>query len=100
MGAVADVELCTLLMTSLAEKAADKRKVLEKARLVVNVSQGATKVERQALFQAMQAAGAKKPAALRSPMAAALAWGWMWTSPGALWWWISEAGPRKLRCSA
>lgn len=71
-GAVADVELCTLLMTSLAEKAADKRKVLEKARLVVNVSQGATKVERQALFQAMQAAGAKKPAALRSPMAAAL----------------------------
>lgn len=72
LGAVADVELTALLMVALAEKATGRKKPMDKTTLVTGLSGGATKVERAALFQAMNATGAKRVAALRTPVAAAI----------------------------
>ena len=71
-GAVSNVELATALLRTLSEKALGKRRALEKNRLVVTVSQGCTRVELEALESAVRAAGAKKTALLRTPIAAAL----------------------------
>ena len=71
-GAVADIEMAALLMVALCEKATERKRPMEKATLVCGLGGGATKVERSALFQAMNATGAKKTAALRTPVAAAL----------------------------
>ena len=71
-GAVADVEQATLLMKSLAEKALGKRRALEKNRLVVSMSTGATRVEHAAAQSAVRASGAKKAALIRASIAAAL----------------------------
>ncbi len=71
-GAVADVYLATLLLKSLAEKALGKRRALEKNRLVVSMSTGATRVEHAAAEAAVRGAGAKRAALLRGSVAAAL----------------------------
>ncbi|HIS85575.1 MAG TPA: rod shape-determining protein [Candidatus Faecivicinus avistercoris] len=71
-GAVGNIELATVLLRSLAEKALGKRRALEKNRLVVSISQGCTRVEQEALEATVRAAGAKKAALLRTPVAAAL----------------------------
>ncbi len=71
-GAVADVELATLLMKSLAEKALGKRRALEKNRLVVSMATGATRVEHAAAASAVRASGAKRSALIRASIAAAL----------------------------
>ena len=71
-GAVADVGLATLLMKTLAEKALGKRRALEKNRLVVSMSTGATRVEHAAAEDAVRGAGAKRAALIRASVAAAL----------------------------
>ena len=71
-GVVADVELTALLMLALAEKATGRKKPLEKSLLVTGLMGGATRVERSALFQTMNATGAKRTAAVLNPVAAAL----------------------------
>ena len=71
-GAVADIELSTLLMKALSEKALGKRRALEKNRLVVSMSTGATRVEHAELQSAVRGAGAKRAALLRASVAAAL----------------------------
>ena len=55
-GAVTDVELTTTMLRRLSEKALGKRRALEKNRLVVSMSQGATRVERAALIRTSVAA--------------------------------------------
>lgn len=74
-GAVADIELATLLMKSLSEKALGKRRALEKNRLVVSMSTGATRVEHAAAEAAVRASGARKAALIRSSIAAAIGGG-------------------------
>ena len=59
-GAVADVGLATLLMKALSEKALGKRRALEKNRLVVSMSTGATRVEHAAAEDAVRGCGAKR----------------------------------------
>ena len=71
-GAVADVELATLLMKALAEKALGKRRALEKNKLVVSMSTGSTRVEHAAAEDAVRGAGAKRAGLIRSSVAAAL----------------------------
>lgn len=71
-GAVADVELATLLMKALSEKALGKRRALEKNRLVVSMATGATRVEHAAAEAAVRGAGAKRAALIRGSIAAAL----------------------------
>ena len=71
-GVVADIDLTALLMLALAEKATSRKKPMEKALLVTGLMGGATRVERGALFQAMNATGAKRTAAVLNPVAAAL----------------------------
>ncbi|MBQ8506633.1 MAG: rod shape-determining protein [Clostridia bacterium] len=71
-GAIADIELATLLMKSLSEKALGKRRALEKNRLVVSMSTGATRVEHAAAEAAVRASGAKRGALIRASVAAAL----------------------------
>ena len=71
-GAVTDADLAALLMIALAEKATGRRKPMEKAQLLVSMSQGLTKVEREALLQAIRITGAKRSVAVKTPLAAAL----------------------------
>lgn len=71
-GAVGNVDLAVTLLQTLAEKALGKRRALEKNRLVVSVPQGCTRVELEALQSTVRAAGARRAALLRSPIAAAL----------------------------
>lgn len=71
-GAVGDVELATTLVRTLSEKAIGRRRALERTRVVVSVSQGATNVERAALEEAVRALGARRAALLRSTVAAAV----------------------------
>ena len=71
-GAVGNIELTTALIKRLTEKALGKRRALEKNRLVVTMSQGATRVERTALEEAVHAAGARRAALIRTSVAAAL----------------------------
>ena len=71
-GAVGNIELATAMLQRLSEKALGKRRALEKNRLVVSMSQGATRVERAALEEAVRTAGARRAALIRSSVAAAL----------------------------
>lgn len=71
-GAVTDADLAALLMLTLAEKATGRRRPMEKAQLLVSMSQGLTKVEREALLQAVRMTGAKRSIAVKTPLAAAL----------------------------
>lgn len=71
-GAVADVDLAAMLAATLAEKALGKRRVLDKARVAVPFSPGATKVERAALMRAMTLTGARRVLAVKTPVAAAV----------------------------
>ena len=71
-GAVTDADLAALVMIALAEKATGRRKPMEKAQLLVSMSQGLTKVEREALLQAIRITGAKRSVAVKTPLAAAL----------------------------
>ena len=71
-GAVADTNLTTVLMQSLTEKALGKKRPLERNRLTVAISQGATRVEREALETAVLNAGARRAYLLRTTAAAAI----------------------------
>jgi len=71
-GAVGDIDLATALLRNLAEKALGKRRALEKNRLTVSASLGCTRVELQALENAVRSAGARRASLLRTPVAAAL----------------------------
>ncbi len=71
-GAVGNIELTTALIQRLAEKALGKRRALEKNRLVVSMSQGCTRVEQNALEEAVRTAGARRSAMVRSSVAAAV----------------------------
>ena len=71
-GSIADIDLATLLLRSLAEKALGKRRALERNRLVVSMPTGITRVEHSAIESAVRGAGAKHAALIRSSIAAAL----------------------------
>ena len=71
-GAVADIDLAAMLMSTLAEKALGRRRALDKARVAVSVSPGATKVERAALMRALALTGARRTLAVKSTVAAAV----------------------------
>ncbi len=71
-GAVTDADMAALLMVSLAERATGRRKPMEKAQLLVSMSQGLTKVEKAALVQAVRMTGAKRAVLVKTPIAAAL----------------------------
>jgi len=71
-GTIGDVDMASLLLKSLAEKALGKRRALERNRLVVSLSTGATRVEYAAAESTVENAGAKRAALLRSSVAAAI----------------------------
>ena len=70
-GGVADSELCAMQILSVCEEATGKRRPFEKNKLVVTFPEGSTKVERAALINACQLAGAKRVLAIKAPLAAA-----------------------------
>ena len=80
-GAVADVDMASLLMSALAEKALGRRRALERKRLTVSACLGATKVEREALAAAVRAVNAKRGCILRSSVAAAVGAGIQFSEP-------------------
>ena len=71
-GAVADTDMATLLMAELAEKAIGRRRVMDKSRVALAISPGATKVERAALMRAAAGTGARRTIAVKTPVAAAV----------------------------
>jgi rod shape-determining protein MreB and related proteins len=71
-GAVTDVDMAALLTLALCEKVTGRRKSLEKMQLYMSMSQGLTKVEKDALTQVAKLTGARSPLLVRTPLAAAL----------------------------
>lgn len=74
-GAVTDIELASLLIQALSEKAIGRKRALERTSIVVSASLGATKVERAALEAVVRALDARHAAIVRSPIAAAIGGG-------------------------
>lgn len=71
-GAVTDVDIAALLVLALTERATGRRKPMEKSRLMLSVSLGLTKVERQAIETVARLAGSKRTSYVKTPLAAAL----------------------------
>ncbi len=71
-GAVTDVDMAALLTLAFCEKVTGRRKSLDKTQLMMSMSQGLTKVEKDALMQVAKLTGARSPLLVRSPLAAAL----------------------------
>lgn len=71
-GSVADIDMAALMMVALAEKATGHKKPMEKVTLVTSLAGNASRVEQAALFAAMEATTAKRIAAVRAPIAAAM----------------------------
>jgi len=71
-GAVADTEMAALLTIALIEKAAGKKKNMDKSLLCVSAPAGLTRVERDALNRTLASTGARRYAILKAPVAALL----------------------------
>ena len=71
-GAVTDVEMAALITLAFLEKVTGRRKSLDKTMLMMSMSQGLTKVEKNALSQVAKLTGARSPYLVRAPLAAAL----------------------------
>ncbi|MGI6238948.1 MAG: rod shape-determining protein [Christensenellales bacterium] len=71
-GAIADSEQATLLIQAFLNRVIGKKRALERARMLVSMSQGLTHVEQKALEGAVRAAGARRAALVMSPIAAAV----------------------------
>ena len=71
-GAVGDIEMTTMLLRELSEKAIGSRRALDRTRLVVSLGLGVTRVERAALEEAVKALGARRAALVRGSVAAAV----------------------------
>lgn len=71
-GAVTDEKLATEIVTRLSEKALGKRRPFERARLCVSMSPGVTKVEKNALMNALRELNIKYAAVVKTPVAAAV----------------------------
>ena len=71
-GAVGNIDMAAVLVRKLAEKALGKRRVIEKNRLVITMSQGCTRVEQTALEDAIRQTGARRSCLVRSSVAAAI----------------------------
>ncbi len=80
-GAVTDVDMAALLTLALCEKVTGRRKSLDKTQLFMAMSQGLTKVEKDALMQVAKLTGARNPLLVRTPLAAALGSGLSVDSP-------------------
>lgn len=80
-GAVTDCDLAALLMLALCEKATGRRRPTDKCQLLVSMSQGLTKVERDALLRAAGLTGAKRVVLVKTPLAAALGAGINFDTP-------------------
>ncbi len=71
-GAVTDVDMAALITLAFLEKVIGRRKSLDKTMLMMSMSQGLTKVEKDALSQVAKLTGARNPQLVRAPLAAAL----------------------------
>lgn len=74
-GAVSDIEQTTAMIQAFCERAIGRRRALDKTRMVISMPQNLTRVELEALKQAVRAAGAKRAALVYSPIAAAVGGG-------------------------
>ncbi len=68
-------------------------------RVLVCVPVGATQVERRAIRESAQGAGAREVFLIEEPMAAAIGAGLPVSKRPVLWWWILVAVPPKWRLS-
>jgi len=71
-GAITDVELASQMIQVFCDKAIGRKKSLEKSRILVTMPQGLTRVELEALKNAVHMAGARKAALIQAPVAAAV----------------------------
>jgi len=97
-GVIADFEICEKMLRYFIHKVHRSRWV--KPRMVICVPSGITGVEKRAVQEAAEYAGARKPAyIIEEPMAAAIGAGLPITSLPGTWWWTSAAAPRRWRSS-
>lgn len=80
-GAVTDVEQASYMIQAFCDKAIGRRKSLEKSRILVTMPQDLTRVEYDALKNAVHMAGARRAALVRTPIAAAVGAGLQISDP-------------------
>jgi rod shape-determining protein MreB len=80
-GAVTDTEQASAMIQAFCDRAIGRKRALEKARMVVTMPQGLTKVEYEALKNAVRMSGARRAALVRTPIAAAVGAGVPFAEP-------------------
>lgn len=71
-GAVTDTDRASAMIQAFCDRAIGRKRALEKARMVVTMPQGLTRVEYDALKNAVHMSGARRAALVRTPIAAAV----------------------------
>ena len=96
-GVIAHFEVAEEMIKPFIRKVHNRRSFAS-PQVIVCVPSGSTAVERRAIQDSAEAAGARRVFLIEEPMAAAIGAGLPVTEPTGPWWSMSVAGPRRLRC--
>lgn len=98
-GVIADFEVTEAMLRHFISKVHNSRRHLVRPRIMVCVPTGITQVEKRAVKESAQSAGAREVYLIEEPMAAAIGANLRFRSLPPTWWWTSGAAPRKSRSS-
>jgi rod shape-determining protein MreB len=93
-GVIADFTVTEKMLQFFIKKAHGGRFIRPSPRVLICVPYGSTQVERRAIRESAEGAGARKVYLIEEPMAAAIGAG---RKHAARWYWISAAAPLRLR---
>ena len=86
-GVIADFEVTSSMLKYFIQKAMGEKKALVRPRIIICVPFGITQVEKRAVKEAAQSAGAREVHLIEEPMAAAIGAGLPITEPSGNGWW-------------